>query len=125
MNAINSLRNESALIVGANKKSEELHTMSNFKMISPYCGLSRYDNRFFVYYLDSAQVRREYIFKNKKDADNFHAALKNLTPFMSKVPTSKREAYHQDFSDLLLKEVQHKVIIRTSPDAAAIVREVG
>lgn len=125
MKANNSPKNESALIVGANTKSEELHTMSNFKMISPYCGLSRYDNRFFVYYLDSAQVRREYVFKNKKDADNFYAALKNLTPFMSNVPTSKRETYHQDFSDLLLKEVKHTVIIRTHPDATPIVREVG
>ena len=99
--------------------------MPNLEMIAPYCGLSRYDRRFFVYYLETEDnVRREYVFKNDKDANNFYNAVKNLTAFMANVPAAKKELYHQEFSDLLLKEVDHKLTIRTTtPDAAAIAIE--
>lgn len=99
--------------------------MPNFEMISPYCGLSRYDRRFFVYYLETEDnVRREYVFKNDEDANNFYNAVKNLTAFMANVPARKRDMYHQEFSDLLLKEVDHKLTTRTTtPDEAAIAFE--
>ncbi len=99
--------------------------MSNFKMVTPYCGVSRYDKIFFVYYLNTDEnLRREYIFNTDADASNFSHALENLTSFMRNVPVRKKEAYHQEFLDLLLKEVEHKLIIRTtSPDEAAIAIE--
>lgn len=99
--------------------------MPNLEMIAPYCGLSRYDRRFFVYYLKTEDnLRREYLFKNDKDADNFYNAVKNLTAFIANVPSRKKELYHQEFSDLLLKEVDHKLTIRrTSPEEAAIAIE--
>ena len=99
--------------------------MPNFKLVAPYCGVRKYDKRFFVYYLETEEnIRREYIFNTDEDASNFSHALENLTAFMKNVPVRKKEAYHQEFLDLLLKEVDHKLTIRTtSPDAAAIAIE--
>ena len=99
--------------------------MANFKLVAPYCGVRKYDKRFFVYYLETEEnIRREYIFNTDEDVSNFSHALENLTAFMKNVPVRKKEAYHQEFLDLLLKEVDHKLTIRTTaPDAAAIAIE--
>ena len=94
--------------------------MPNFKLVAPYCGVSRYDKRFFVYYLETEDnLRREYIFSTDADASNFSHALENLTAFMKNVPVRKKEAYHQEFLDLLLREVDHKLNIRTNPGEPA------
>ena len=53
---------------------EEYYYMSNFKMVAPYCGVSRYDKNFFVYYLNTDEnLRREYVFNTDVDANNFNA----------------------------------------------------
>ena len=99
--------------------------MANFKLVAPYCGVRKYDKKFFVNYLETEEnIRCEYIFNTNADASNFSHALENLTSFMKNVPVRKKEAYHQEFLDLLLKEVEHKLTIRTtSPDEAAIAIE--
>jgi len=94
--------------------------MSNFKMVAPYCGVSRYDRNFFVYYLNTDEnLRREYVFNTDKDADDFNKALANLPVFMKGIPVRKKEVYHQAFLDLLLKEVDHKLTVRTNPGGSA------
>ena len=123
---IKSSINESVLIgSGKYKLLEETYNMANFKLVAPYCGVRKYDKRFFVYYLETEEnLRREYIFNTDEDVSNFSHALENLTAFMKNVPVRKKEAYHQEFLDLLLKEVDHKLTIRTtSPDTAAIAIE--
>ena len=99
--------------------------MANFKLVAPYCGVRKYDKRFFVNYLETEEnIRREYIFNTDEDASNFSHALEDLTAFMKNVPVRKKEVYHQEFLDLLLREVDHKLNIRkTTPDAAAIAIE--
>ena len=90
--------------------------MSNFKLVAPYCGVSNYDKTFFVYYMNTEEnLRREYIFNTDEDASNFSNAIENLPAFMKCIPASKKEAYHQEFLDLLLREVDHKLNIRTNP----------
>lgn len=90
--------------------------MANFKQVAPYCGVSKYDKKFFVYYMNTEEnIRREYIFNTDEDASNFSHALEDLTAFMKNVPVRKKEAYHQEFLDLLLREVDHKLNIRTNP----------
>ena len=94
--------------------------MPNFKLVTPYCGVSRYDKRFFVYYLETEEnLRREYIFNTDEDASNFSHAIENLTALMKNVPVRKKETYHQEFLDLLLREVDHKLNIRTNPGEPA------
>ena len=94
--------------------------MPNFKLVAPYCGVRKYDKRFFVYYLETEEnIRREYIFNTDEDVSNFSHALENLTAFMKNVPVCKKEAYHQEFLDLLLREVDHKLTIRTNPGEPA------
>ena len=94
----------------------DYNRMSNFKLVAPYCGVSNYDKTFFVYYMNTEEnLRREYIFNTDEDASNFSHALENLTAFMKNVPVHKKEAYHQEFLDLLLREVDHKLNIRTNP----------
>ena len=94
--------------------------MSNFKMVAPYCGVCRYDKNFFVYYLNTDEnLRREYVFNTDEDANNFNKSLENLTVFMKGIPVRKKEVYHQAFLDLLLKEVDHKLSVRTTPGGSA------
>jgi hypothetical protein len=96
--------------------------MPNFKLVAPYCGVSKYDKRFFVYYLETEEnIRREYIFNTDEDTSNFSHAIENLTALMKNVPARKKEAYHQEFLDLLLREVDHKLNIRTNPTEPAAV----
>lgn len=86
--------------------------MSNFKLVAPYCGVSNYDKTFFVYYMNTEEnLRREYIFNTDEDASNFSHALENLTAFMKNVPVCKKEAYYQEFLDLLVREGDHKLNI--------------
>ena len=95
--------------------------MANFKLVAPYCGVRKYDKRFFVNYLETEEnIRREYIFNTDEDASNFSHALENLTAFIKNVPARKKEAYHQEFLDLLLREVDYKLNIRTNPGEPAI-----
>ena len=95
--------------------------MANFKLVAPFCGVRKYDKRFFVYYLETeVNLRREYIFNTDEDVNNFSHALENLTAFMNNVPVRKKEAYHQEFLELLLREVDHKLNIRTNPGEPAI-----
>ena len=94
----------------------DYNRMSNFKLVAPYCGVSNYDKTFFVYYMNTEEnLRREYIFNTDEDASNFSHAIENLTAFMKCIPARKKEAYHQEFLDLLLREVDHKLNIRTNP----------
>ena len=94
--------------------------MANFKLVAPYCGVRKYDKRFFVNYLETEEnIRREYIFNTDEDASNFSHALENLTVFMKDIPVRKKEVYHQAFLDLLLKEVDHKLSVRTNPGKPA------
>ena len=65
-------------------------------------------------------LRREYIFNTDEDASNFSHALENLTAFMKNVPVHKKEAYHQEFLYLLLREVDHKLNVRTNPGEPAV-----
>lgn len=99
--------------------------MPNFKLVAPYCGVSKYDKKIFVYYLETEEnIRREYIFNTDEDASNFSHALEDLTAFMKNVPVRKKEAYHQEFLDLLVREVDHKLNIRTTtPDEAEVAIE--
>ena len=105
----------------------DYNRMSNFKLVAPYCGVSKYDKTFFVYYMNTEEnLRREYIFNTDEDASNFSNAIENLTAFMKCIPARKKEAYHQEFLDLLLREVDHKLNIRTNPPeptAAALARK--
>lgn len=90
--------------------------MANFKLVAPYCGVRKYDKKFFVNYLETEEnIRCEYIFNTDTDASNFSHALENLTAFMKNVPVCKKETYHQEFLGLLLREVGHKLNIRTNP----------
>ena len=108
--------------IGKYKLSEETYSMPNFKLVAPYCGVRKYDKRFFVYYLETEEnMRREYIFNTDEDVSNFSHALENLTAFMKNVPVCKKEAYHQEFLDLLLREVDHKLNVRTNPVEPAAV----
>ena len=120
---IKSSMNESVLNGGGKYKLlEETYNMPNFKLVAPYCGVSKYDKRFFVYYLETEEnIRREYIFNTDEDASNFSHAIENLTALMKNVPVRKKEAYHQEFLDLLLREVDHKLNIRTNPPEPAAV----
>lgn len=120
---IKSSMNESVLNgSGKYKLLEETYNMPNFKLVAPYCGVSKYDKRFFVYYLETEEnIRREYIFNTDEDARNFSHAIENLTALMKNVPVRKKEAYHQEFLDLLLREVDHKLNIRTNPTEPAAV----
>ena len=95
--------------------------MANFKLVAPFCGVRKYDKKFFIYYLETEEnIRCEYIFNTDADASNFSHALENLTAFMKNVPDRKKEAYHKEFLDLLLKDVDHKLTVRTNPGEPAI-----
>ena len=51
----------------------------NFEVISPYCGLYREGNAVNVYYLQTEDLAREYVFGNEKDAQEFYNQLKIWT----------------------------------------------
>lgn len=83
----------------------------NFEVISPYCGLYTEGNAVNVYYLQTEDLAREYVFGNKKDAQDFYNSAKNLDVFMVNVPEGKEELYHQEFLELILKNQDYELIV--------------
>lgn len=83
----------------------------NFEVISPYCGLHREGNAVNVYYLQTEDLAREYVFGNEKDAQDFYNSAKNLDVFMVNVPEGKEELYHQEFLEQILKEKDYELIV--------------
>ena len=82
-----------------------------FKVISPYCGLHMEGNTVNVYYLQTEDLAREYVFGNAQDAQEFCNAAKNLDAFMINVPKGKEELYHQEFLELILKDKEYELIV--------------
>ena len=83
----------------------------NFEVISPYCGLYTEGNAVNVYYLQTEDLAREYVFGTEEDAQEFYYAAKNLDVFMVNVPKGKEELYHQEFLELILKDKDYKLIV--------------
>lgn len=83
----------------------------NFEVISPYCGLYMEGNAVNVYYLQTEDLAREYVFGNEKDAQEFYNSAKNLEVFMVNVPDGKEEPYHQEFLELILKDKEYELIV--------------
>ena len=65
------------------------------------------------------KISREYVLNTDADANNLNKDIENLTVFMKDIPVPKKEVYHQAFLDLLLKEVDHKLSVRTNTGGAA------
>ena len=83
----------------------------NFEVISPYCGLHREGNAVNVYYLQTEDLAREYVFGNAQDAKEFCNAAKNLDAFMIKVPNGKEELYHLEFLEQIIKDKEYELIV--------------
>ncbi|SFF14064.1 hypothetical protein [Trichococcus pasteurii] len=83
----------------------------NFEVISPYCGLYMEGDTVNVYYLQTDDLAREYVFGNEKDAQVFYNSAKNLDVFMVNVPEGKEELYHQEFLELILKDQDYELIV--------------
>lgn len=83
----------------------------NFEVITPYCGLYMEGSTINVYYLQTEDLAREYIFGNEKDAQDFYNSAKNLDVFMVNVPEGKEELYHQEFLELILKDKDYELIV--------------
>jgi len=83
----------------------------NFEVISAYCGLCREGNTVNVYYLQTEDLAREYVFGNEKDAQDFYNSAKNLDVFMVNVPEGKEELYHQEFLEQILKDKDYELIV--------------
>ena len=83
----------------------------NFEVISPYCGLHMEGNAVNVYYLQTEDLAREYIFGNIKDAQEFCNAAKNLDAFMINVPKGKEELYHLEFLEQIFKDKEYELIM--------------
>ena len=83
----------------------------NFEVVSPYCGLYMEGNAVNVYYLQTEDLAREYVFGNNKDAQEFCNAAKNLLEFMVNVPKGKEQLYHQEFLELSIKNKEYELIV--------------
>lgn len=83
----------------------------NFEVIAHYCGLYMEGNTVNVYYLQTEDLAREYVFGNEKDAQDFYSSAKNLDVFMVNVPEGKEELYHQEFLELILKDKDYELIV--------------
>ena len=83
----------------------------NFEIISPYCGLYREGNTVNVYYLQTEDLAREYVFGNEKDAQDFYNSAKNLDAFMINVPKGKEELYHLEFLEQIIKDKEYELIV--------------
>ena len=83
----------------------------NFEVISPYCGLYTESNAVNVYYLQTEDLAREYVFGNEKDAQDFYNSAKNLDVFMVNVPEGIEGLYHQEFLELILKDKDYELIV--------------
>lgn len=85
--------------------------MMDFEVISPYCGLYMEGNAVNVYYLQTEDLAREYVFSTEKGAQDFYNSAKNLDVFMVNVPEGKEELYHQEFLELILKNQDYELIV--------------
>lgn len=83
----------------------------SYEVISPYCGLNMDGNTITVYYLQTEDLAREYVFGNEKDAQDFYNSAKNLDVFMVNVPEGKEELYHQAFLEQTLKDKVYELIV--------------
>lgn len=83
----------------------------NIQVIAPYCGLSTEGNTVNVYYLQTEDLAREYVFSNEKDAQDFYNSAKNLDVFMINVPEGKEELYHQEFLEQILKDKNYELSV--------------
>lgn len=82
-----------------------------FEVVSPYCGLHMEGDTVRVYYLETEDLAREYVFGNNKDAHEFCNAAKNLDEFMVNVPKGKEELYHQEFLERTIKDKEYELIV--------------
>ena len=82
-----------------------------FEVISPYCGLHMEGDTVKVFYLESEDLAREYIFGNAQDAQEFCNAAKNLDAFMINVPKGKEELYHLEFLEQIIKDKEYELIV--------------
>ena len=83
----------------------------NFEVIAPYCGLYMEGSTVNVYYLQTEDLAREYVFGNEKDAQDFYNSAKNLEVFMVNVLDGKEEQYHLEFLELILKDKDYELIV--------------
>lgn len=83
----------------------------NFEVISAYCGLHMEGDTVKVYYLQTEDLAREYVFGNNKDAQEFCSAAKNLDEFMVNVPKGKEELYHQEFLERTIKDKEYELVV--------------
>jgi hypothetical protein len=82
-----------------------------FEVISPYCGLHMEGDTVKVYYLESEDLAREYVFGNAQDAQEFYNAAKNLDAFMINVSKGIEELYHLEFLEQIFKDKEYKLIV--------------
>lgn len=82
-----------------------------FEVVSPYCGLHVEGDTVIVFYLETEDLGREYIFLNNNDALDFYNASKNLDEFMVNVPKGKAELYHQEFLEQIIKDKPYELIV--------------
>ena len=86
------------------------------KVISPYCALHMEGDTVKVFYLESEDLAREYVFGNAQDAQEFCNAAKNLDAFMINVPKGKEELYHLEFLEQIIKDKEYELIVHeTTP----------
>lgn len=83
----------------------------DFEVVSPYCGLHMEGDTVRVYYLQTEDLAREYVFGNKNDAQDFYNAAKNLDEFMVNVTKGKEELYHQEFLERTIKDKEYELIV--------------
>ena len=83
----------------------------NFEVISRYCGLYTEGNAVNVYYLQTEDLAREYVFGNAQDAQEFCNAAKNLDAIMINVPKGKEELYHLEFLEQIIKDKEYELIV--------------
>lgn len=82
-----------------------------FEVISPYCGLYMEGDTVRVYYLQTEDLAREYVFANNKDAQEFCNVAKNLDEFMVNVPEGKEELYHLEFLEQIFKDKEYELSV--------------
>jgi hypothetical protein len=82
-----------------------------FEVISPYCGVRIEGETVRVFYLETEDLAREYVFGNEKDAQDFYNAAKNLDEFMVNVPDGKEELYHKEFLEQIIKDKAYELIV--------------
>ena len=82
-----------------------------FEVISPYCGLHMEGDTVKVFYLETEDLAREYVFDNAQDAQAFYTSAKKLDEFMINVPKGKEELYHLEFLEQIFKDKAYELIV--------------